>query len=70
MEQMLAAEVSTRRGIMTTHRETAYKEFSKGLSLPLSEHYCDNSVVIPLFYPMKEEEISTVISTIKKILNV
>lgn len=69
MELMLEEGISTRRGIMTAHRETAYKEDSKGVSLPASEFYSDNSVVLPLFYPMKPEEIKKVIDTVKKILN-
>jgi perosamine synthetase len=69
MEMMLAEGVSTRRGIMTSHRESAYKESSKGISLPASEFYSDNSVVLPLFYPMKNEEVDKVIATVKKLLN-
>ncbi|MCA6436342.1 MAG: DegT/DnrJ/EryC1/StrS family aminotransferase [Bacteroidetes bacterium] len=67
MEKMLAEGISTRRGIMTAHRESAYN-FEK-YNLPLSEMYSDNSVVIPLFYPMKAEEVEKVITTIVKFLS-
>ncbi|MGZ3931261.1 MAG: DegT/DnrJ/EryC1/StrS family aminotransferase, partial [Bacteroidia bacterium] len=69
MERMLAEGISTRRGIMTSHRESAYKADYKGLSLPRSEFYSDNSVALPLFYPMKPEETDKVISTVKRLLN-
>jgi dTDP-4-amino-4,6-dideoxygalactose transaminase len=52
---------------MTAHRESAYN-FEK-YNLPLSEMYSDNSVVIPLFYPMKAEEVEKVITTIVKFLS-
>lgn len=69
MEAMNAEGVSTRRGVMTTHREPAYEKECKGLKLPKSEFYSDNSVVLPLFYPMTNEEIERVISTVRKIFN-
>jgi len=69
MELMLEKGVSTRRGIMTSHRESAYKNDHKNTSLPLSEQYSDNSVVLPLFYPMKNEEIEKVIATVIEIFN-
>lgn len=66
MEKMLQEGVSTRRGIMTAHRESAYN--NKEYFLPISEKYSDNSVVIPLFYPMKSEEVKKVIETVCSLL--
>jgi dTDP-4-amino-4,6-dideoxygalactose transaminase len=63
MERLLADGISTRRGVMTTHRETAYKDL--GISLPISEDACDNSIVIPLFIPMTDSDISFVIERLK-----
>ena len=40
MQKMLDAGVSTRRGIMTSHRETAYKTEYADVSLPVSENAC------------------------------
>ncbi len=68
MQKMLDAGISTRRGIMTTHRETAYKEECAGISLPVSEKACDRSIILPLYVPMKDEDIEKVIVTLKKIL--
>ena len=68
MQKMLDAGISTRRGIMTTHRETAYKEEYKLLSLPVSEKSSDRSIILPLYIPMKDEDMEKVILTLKKIL--
>ncbi len=66
MQQLLDMGIASRRGVMTTHRETAYKEFAKDLSLPISEDTADNSIVIPLYVPMKNEEVDFVIAGLKK----
>ena len=68
MQKMLDAGISTRRGIMTTHRETAYKQECAGLSLPVSEKACDRSIILPLYVPMKDEDIDKVIDTFMSIL--
>lgn len=61
MQLLLDKGISTRRGIMTTHRETAYKNLAPNLKLPVSEDLCDRSIIIPLYIPMKQEDIDTVI---------
>ena len=68
MQKMLDAGIATRRGIMTTHRETAYKTDYAGLSLPISEKACDNSIILPLYIPMKAEDIETVIRVFKSVI--
>lgn len=66
MEELLNSGVSSRRGIMTAHRETAYLELCKGLSLPVSEAAADNSIILPLFVPMSDNDIEKVISEVKR----
>ncbi len=61
MQKMLDAGIATRRGIMTSHRETAYKTEYAGISLPASEKACDNSIILPLYIPMDSRDIETVI---------
>jgi dTDP-4-amino-4,6-dideoxygalactose transaminase len=68
MQKMLDAGISTRRGIMTTHREIAYKQEYASLSLPVSEKACDRSIILPLYVPMKDEDIDKVIDTFTSIL--
>lgn len=69
MEKLLAENISSRRGIMTSHRETAYKNEYSGLSMPVSEDLCDNSIIIPLYIPMLQEDIDKIIRTVKQLLN-
>jgi perosamine synthetase len=64
MQKMLDAGISTRRGIMTSHRETAYSEEYAGVSLPVSEKASDQSIILPLYVPMKEADIQMVIDTL------
>ncbi len=66
MQALLEASISSRRGVMTAHRESAYKNLN--VKLPFSEDLCDNSIIIPLYYPMEEKDSDLVISTIKKLL--
>jgi dTDP-4-amino-4,6-dideoxygalactose transaminase len=63
MQAMLDKGISTRRGIMTSHRETAYAEYSKGVSLPASEDASDRSIILPLYYPMEQKDLQYVIDT-------
>ncbi len=70
MQKMLDAGISTRRGIMTSHRETAYKTDYAGVSLPVSEKAADQSIILPLYIPMKEEEIQKVIEQFKLLVGV
>ena len=68
MQRLLDAGVSSRRGVMTAHRETAYKDECAGLSLPVTEDACDRSIILPLYVPMKEEEVNEVIEKVKTAL--
>lgn len=61
MQKMLDAGIATRRGIMTTHRETAYKTAYADASLPISEKAADRSIILPLYIPMNDADIEKVI---------
>lgn len=61
MQALLDEGISTRRGVTTAHRETAYKNYQSNYSLPISEDTSDRSIVLPLFYPMADNEINYVI---------
>ncbi len=69
MQKLLDAGIASRRGVMTAHRETAYLGYCKGLQLPVSEDASDRSIIIPLYVPMPEEEITYVIGHIKNMLS-
>jgi dTDP-4-amino-4,6-dideoxygalactose transaminase len=68
MQRMLDAGVSTRRGIMTSHRETAYVKRNGIISLPVTEDACDRSIIIPLYVPMSDDDVNTVALTFRKCL--
>lgn len=68
MQKLLDAGISSRRGIMTSHRETAYKNDYSNIHLPDSEDASDRSIMIPLYIPMEESNINLVISNLKKFL--
>ena len=68
MQKLMDVGISSRRGVMTSHRETAYKDEYKSVKLPVSEDICDRSIIIPVFIPMVEEDIEYIISSLKKIL--
>lgn len=69
MQALLDKGIASRRGVMTSHRETAYKEQCKGLSLPRTEDACDRSIIIPLFIPMEHDDVSMVIASLRALLN-
>lgn len=68
MEKMLDKGIATRRGIMTSHRETAYKSEKNNVYLPTSEDASDRSIILPLFVPMPQAEIDLIISTFRDLL--
>jgi perosamine synthetase len=49
MQAMLDAGISTRRGIMCSHREEAYRDFPLPSPLPESERAQDTCVLLPLY---------------------
>ena len=68
MQKMLEQGIATRSGIMTTHRETAYQDYCKGLSLPVSEEACERSILLPLYVPMEIEQTEKIVSVFKQLL--
>lgn len=68
MQALLDKGIASRRGVMTSHRETAYKAMCEGLSLPRTEEACDRSIIIPLYVPMDQEDISFVVETLIHLL--
>jgi dTDP-4-amino-4,6-dideoxygalactose transaminase len=68
MQALLDKGIASRRGVMTSHRETAYKDYCRDLSLPRTEDACDRSIIIPLYVPMNDEDIATVIKGLRELL--
>ncbi len=67
MQRMLDAGVSTRRGIMCSHREAAYSDMPTAHSLTQSEHAQDHCVLIPLYVQMTHEEQDLVVDTLRQV---
>ena len=67
MQELLDRGISSRRGIMTTHRETAYA--SENISLPISEDLSDRSVILPLYVGITDVEIEYVVDSLRLLLN-
>lgn len=67
MQMLLDRGIATRRGIMNSHRESAYKNDKESYELEVSEDLQDRSIIIPLYIPMSEEEIRKVIEDFKTI---
>lgn len=68
MQQMLNFGIATRRGIMTIHREIAYKKEFHNITLPITENISDNSILLPLFVPMSDSDIDYIVSKFLEII--
>ncbi len=82
MQGMLDAGISTRRGIMCSHREPAYQQetWSCGIDrqqckcevrkcdrLKESEQAQERAILLPLFHQMTEQEQNSVVSELRKL---
>jgi dTDP-4-amino-4,6-dideoxygalactose transaminase len=69
MQAMLDVGISTRRGIMCTHREAAYQieAWSCGSDrLTESERATDRAIILPLFHQMTEQEQERTVEILKR----
>jgi dTDP-4-amino-4,6-dideoxygalactose transaminase len=67
MQQLLDRGISTRRGVMASHREAPYRGGSWDARLPQTSLVTDNSIVLPLFHEMTEEEQDYVMDCIEQV---
>lgn len=70
MQTMLDAGVSTRRGIMCSHREEPYLDARRSGSLEQSEAAQDHCVVMPLYGQMTDADIQSVAQSLRSACNV
>jgi len=66
MQKFLDEGIVTRRGVMTIHRETAYKNSGK-YNLPMSEKVHDSTIILPLWVGLAEEDLEKIVSVLLKI---
>ncbi|WP_375422878.1 DegT/DnrJ/EryC1/StrS family aminotransferase [uncultured Friedmanniella sp.] len=58
------ADVSARRGIMSTHRQPPYVSLAAPGSLSVTERLSDNTLILPLFHQMDETQQSRVVDVL------
>ncbi|MER7557259.1 DegT/DnrJ/EryC1/StrS family aminotransferase [Nocardioides sp. NPDC126508] len=63
LSALAEAGISARRGIMAAHRQPAYA--SAGVSLPVTEHLTDSTLILPLFHQMSDSEQARVIDVLR-----
>jgi perosamine synthetase len=64
MQALLDAGVSTRRGIMCSHREPAYRDAARRFDLTRSERAQDECILLPLFDQMTPQQQQQVVSAL------
>jgi dTDP-4-amino-4,6-dideoxygalactose transaminase len=57
--------ISARAGIMAAHRQPAYADHPH-VDLPVTERLTDNTLILPLFHTMSEDEQATVVGAIRR----
>jgi len=67
MQELLNRGISSRRGIMASHRELPYAEERWTKELKESEAVTDNCIILPLYHTMTEEDQDYVIESIREI---
>ena len=67
MQGLLDRGISTRRGIMATHREIPYRSGRWDRELPETNAATDECIILPLFHQLSEEEQEFVIDSIREI---
>ncbi|EGD40534.1 polysaccharide biosynthesis protein [Nocardioidaceae bacterium Broad-1] len=63
LSALAEAGISARRGIMAAHRQPAYA--SSGVSLPVTEHLTDTTLILPLFHQISDSEQARVIDVLR-----
>jgi dTDP-4-amino-4,6-dideoxygalactose transaminase len=62
----LAADgISARAGIMAAHRQPAYADHPR-VDLPVTERLTDNTLILPLFHTMSDDEQAAVVGAIRR----
>jgi dTDP-4-amino-4,6-dideoxygalactose transaminase len=59
------ADISARRGIMSTHRQPPYGGYAEPGSLKVTERLTDNTLILPLFHELSESDQARVIDVLE-----
>lgn len=60
--------ISFRKGITAIHKQDSFGEYND-LKLEYTEDMSENSILLPLYYPMEEKEIKYILEKLKTIIN-
>ena len=66
MQALLDLGISTRRGVMCSHREPAYSDLGLRFPLPMSEHAQDEVVLLPLYPGMLASDQAAVVEALAR----
>jgi dTDP-4-amino-4,6-dideoxygalactose transaminase len=66
MQRLLERGISTRRGVMSIHREPPYRDEKWHKALRHSEAVTDQGMILPLFHQMTEQEQAHIIESVLK----
>ncbi len=66
MQKLLNKRIATRRGVMASHMEPAYKKLTGKVNLPETEKAERETIAIPLYSQMTKDEQDYVIENIIK----
>jgi len=67
MQKLLDRGISSRRGIMSSHREPPYAAGNWDARLPETNRASDETIILPLFHQMTEEEQDYILDSIRDI---
>ena len=62
--RMAEADISARRGIMSTHRQPPYAGHAEPGSLKVTERLTDHTLILPLFHELSESDQSRVVDVL------
>jgi dTDP-4-amino-4,6-dideoxygalactose transaminase len=68
MQRMLEAGVATRRGVMAIHLEPYYAKRFPGVKLPVTETAARDTVLLPIYATMTQEEQDYVVEQLARAL--
>src|SRR5690606_19844078 len=65
LEALAHADISARRGIMSTHRQPPYRDLTPAQGLPITERLTDRTLILPLFHTLSDEDQDRVIAVLR-----
>ena len=68
--RLAEADISARRGIMSSHRQPPYAHLVPAGGLPFSEQLTDTTLILPLYHHLSESEQARVIEVLTSLRTV